>query len=84
MFSGAIWFSEGHCAQPCQGGHIHDVPSISLEHSREDESAQLQSCRQIDGDDLINVIVREVLVVRSPLDARIVDQHIDGPEASLY
>ncbi len=62
-------------------GDIDDAAMLLRLHLRDGGAHRMKRARQVDGDDLVPFLDREILDLLDMLDAGIVDQHVDGAES---
>ena len=63
-------------------GDVDDAPPFALEHLRQRRADRVERRRQVDGDDRVPLIEREVVHRRGELNAGIVHQNVDPSEVA--
>ena len=64
-------------------GRVDDAAPLARLHARHRGADGMEGGRQVDGDDLVPFLDREILHRRDELDARIVDEDVDAAERLL-
>src|SRR5690606_3173103 len=69
--------------QTVHGGDVDDAAVPAGLHARQGAADGMEGGRKVDGDDGVPLLDRERLHARHVLDAGVVDQDVDAPEARL-
>src|SRR5215207_6240158 len=71
---------EGRGDEPMRRGDVDDAPPPGLAHRRHGKAGGVEGGGQVDGDDLVPPLNRELIDWRDVLDAGVVDEDVEPPE----
>src|SRR5215204_1525096 len=72
---------EGRGDEPMRRGDVDDAPPPSLAHRRDGEAGGVEGGGEVNGDDLIPLLDRELVDRSDVLDAGVVDEDVEAPES---
>nr|WP_281365014.1 hypothetical protein [Phytohabitans houttuyneae] len=84
MLARVVRRAVGHAAQPGDRGDVDDRARAGAQHQPPELAAQQERPGQVDVEHPAPVVERGLLQRRDERDTRVVDHHVDAPEALVH